>query len=402
MPNLPSQPCIVLVIAIALTGCDARLDHFETNNLQALVLQESRGVDPSNVAMDASIVTERLFGTPGQPRVLDQFSESGLLDPEQLARAAGAVSSEKDGRHLGLYREHCVVCHGLAGSGTGPASQLQNPYPRDFRHGVFKWKSTDRSARPTRDDLHELIVRGVPGTAMPSFRLLDEEDIKGLVDYVIFLSIRGEFERRLMAAAVDQLGYGEESPDSLIDSEQGRAVADSVLATVTQSWEAAPNQVTWAPEMPTLDSQQRDKSIARGKDIFHGQIANCVGCHGPSGNGAAVTLDFDDWTKEFSTKLGLTPTDRVAMRPFRDAGALRPRQIKPRSLNEGAFHGGGDPQTLFRRVSQGIAGTPMPKVDVVEEPNGKGLTESQVWDLVRYVKSIGIRDEQESRGEAVK
>ena len=43
---------------------------------------------------------------------------------------------------------------------------------------------------------------------------------------------------------------------------------------------------------------------------------------------------------------------------------------------------------LFRRISQGITGTPMPAVDVVEEADGKGLTEDQVWDLVRYIQSL--------------
>lgn len=101
-----------------------------------------------------------------------------------------------------------------------------------------------------------------------------------------------------------------------------------------------------------------------------------------------MTLDFDDWTKEYSTRIGLTPDDREAIRPFRKAGALTPRPVKPRNLQDGVFRGGGDPASLYRRISQGIAGTPMPAVEVVAEDNGKGLTEDQMWDLVRYIQSL--------------
>ncbi|MDB4654052.1 cytochrome c, partial [bacterium] len=107
-----------------------------------------------------------------------------------------------------------------------------------------------------------------------------------------------------------------------------------------------------------------------------------------AGDGSLPTLDYDDWTKEYTTRIGLTPDDREAMKPFRDAGALRPRTIAPRTLRDGVFHGGGDSASLYRRITQGIAGTPMPAVEVVSEPNGKGLTTEQIWDLVRYVQQL--------------
>ncbi len=102
----------------------------------------------------------------------------------------------------------------------------------------------------------------------------------------------------------------------------------------------------------------------------------------------AITVDYDDWSKEYSTRLGLTPTDREAMRPFRDAGALPPRQAEPRKFADGVFRGGGDPQTIYRQISQGIAGTPMPGVEIVPEATGTNLSDSQAWDLVRYIRSL--------------
>lgn len=376
-----------------LVGCDARVEQFQANDLYALTLAKSRSTPMTAASEDVAEITEQLFGTPNEPRWPEQLG--GVLNQENLLRAAGPVSSERDGTHRGLFREHCVVCHGLQGDGRGPASSFQNPYPRDFRAGVFKWKSTERSQKPTRVDLRQLLEHGIPGTAMPSFSLLAGDDIDALVDYVVYLSVRGEVERGLLAAALE-LDYGEDRPQadwrlSLDDENEGGKVVQEVLQDVVGSWQVASAD---APVWIDTQGQESAASIQRGKDIFHGQIANCVGCHGPSGNGNAVTLDYDDWTKEYSTRIGLTPTDREDMRPFRKAGAPIPRQIEPRDLQDGVFRGGGDPQTLFRRISQGIAGTPMPAVEVVKEANGKGLTEQQVWDLVRYVKSLGNEGKQ--------
>ena len=247
--------------------------------------------------------------------------------------------------------------------------------------------------KPTREDLHRLLIRGAPGTAMPTFSLLAEEDREALIDYVIYLSVRGEVERRLMAAAIDDLGYGFEDdlpePDLLLTTEgdtEGRQVVEEVLGQVVGRWQAAKSVPT--PPWESLTGDELRESIARGREIFHGPIANCVGCHGPDGNGKVATLDYDDWSKEYSSRIGLTPSDREEMRPFREAGALKPRMITPRVLTENLYQGGGDPESLYRRITNGIAGTPMPMVEVVEKPNGKGLTADQVWDLVRYVKSL--------------
>ncbi|MFK8113718.1 MAG: cytochrome c, partial [Rubripirellula sp.] len=338
-------------------------------------------------------------GTPDAPKWPAMMQEDApeLVSEERLQRAAGPVSSEKDGTHLGLYREHCVVCHGLPGNGAGPASVFQNPYPRDFRAGVFKWKSTERASKPTREDLRQVLVHGVPGTAMPSFALIGKDDVEALLDYVVYLSVRGEVERDLLAAAVE-LEYDDEQPKSswqltLDTATEGGQVVKSVMTQVAVQWRESKSALV--PAWTDFNGQELADSIDRGKDIFHGQVANCVGCHGPAGNGNAITLDYDDWTKEFSTRIGLTPTNREAMKPFREVGAPRPRQINPRNLQHGVFRGGGDPSTLFQRVSQGIAGTPMPAVEVVAEENGKGLTSQQVWDLIRYVNSLGP-DEQAS------
>ena len=133
-----------------------------------------------------------------------------------------------------------------------------------------------------------------------------------------------------------------------------------------------------------LDAQASD----RGKELFHGQVANCAGCHGVDGVGGVNIVDYDDWSKEYSTRLGITPTDRQTLEPFEALGALRPRLALPRELAGGYAHGGADAVTLYRRITQGIAGTPMPAVMLSETPSATALTPDQVWDLVHYVQSL--------------
>lgn len=437
---MPRRLLPSLLLLLVPLGCGSRdEDQFETNEVYSLTLARSRAAATEAASRDVADVLTELFGTPDDPHwpseQLADAAHRSLVDPERLAQAAGPVFSEQDGRDGGLYQKHCVTCHGLAGSGTGPTSRFQNPYPRDFRHGVFKWKSTERAAKPTRDDLQRLLARGVPGTAMPSFTLVRPADRDALIDYVIYLSVRGEVERELLAVAVDELGYDERPPEpewrlavnamNAVSTEgkteepsrdaepaPGAESVVDILRDVVGSWVDAPRLVVEVPPHPSVSPQpsasprqpdspqpfdesaeSRLASIERGREIFHGAIANCAGCHGPGGNGQIVTLDFDDWTKEFTTRIGLTPTNRDAIRPMRDAGALPPRPIHPRRLRSGVFRGGGEPETIFRRITQGIAGTPMPGVEWTAEPSGTGLTTDQIWDLVAYVLSLHESDE---------
>ena len=386
-------------------GCDAPVGSFPSNDVYSLTVAHSRNTSTSEAEKAVSDVIGELFGTPNQPNWPAEWIDADLhVSEENLARAAGPQLSEKDGTHRGLFREHCVTCHALSGSGTGPASVFQNPYPRDFRPGVYKWKSTLRSAKPTRDDLTKLLHQGVAGSGMPSFALIDPDDLDALVDYVIYLSVRGETERELMAIAIDDLGYGEDTIDEdarlqIDGTGDGTAAIAEVLSKVSFEWASADSQIVELPDVAPPDTAIESgnasdlaESVKRGQELFHGQIANCAGCHGKGGAGDLVTLDYDDWDKEYSTRLGLTPSDREAMRPFRKAGAPTPRLTKPRNLTSGVYRGGKDTATLYRRITQGIAGTPMPGIAVVSTADGTGLTSDQAMDLVHYVESLSPTD----------
>lgn len=453
---------VVALVVLAIAGCGAKPDRFEVNRVRAMSLERSRDV-PTDAAMrDVGEVIESLFGTPAEPRWPRQWlvgdEARSLISEENLERAAGGVRSDQQNVHRGLYQEHCVICHGVEGDGAGPAARFQSPYPRDFRAGIFKWKSTPRPEKPTREDLRRLLVEGAPGTAMPSFSLVARKDRETLIDYLIYLSVRGETERELLAMAVDELDYGETHPEDdlrltvrpanysgepandsgvseddteKVDGEltsEGQEVIAEVLGEVVDSWlEASPSEVPSDPiqyqetagERP--DGPRRadgltdhsggladqsggdprvdvaiEESIRRGDELFHGQVAGCALCHGPSGAGGRVLLDYDDWTKEFTTRIGITPDDQDAVKPFQRAGALPPRTIQPRHLGEAALRGGDRPESIYRRIHHGIAGTPMPGIDVRTpgDAAGIGLTSDQVWDLVHYLQHLRGQDDR--------
>ena len=71
---------------------------------------------------------------------------------------------------------------------VGPTALFLKPYPRDYRQGKFKFKSTERGAKPTDADLQRILRQGIAGTAMPSFDLLPSDQIEALVEYVKSLS----------------------------------------------------------------------------------------------------------------------------------------------------------------------------------------------------------------------
>ena len=145
-----------------------------------------------------STVLYAAFGTPDEPYLFPEAmwdaEEKTGLDLNKIRLASGPAFSTEDGKRRGLYRRHCAHCHGTTGDGAGPTAIFLNPYPRDYRQGKFKFKSTETNAKPTHADLKRTLVDGIPGTAMPSFALLPNDEVEALVEYVKYLSVRGKTE----------------------------------------------------------------------------------------------------------------------------------------------------------------------------------------------------------------
>jgi mono/diheme cytochrome c family protein len=340
---------------------------------QALTPDQQKQVETILLAM---------FGTPDDPVTLP---ETGL-DEAKLRLAAGPVRSDIVGRKNGLYREHCAHCHGITGDGLGPTAAFLNPYPRDYRPGVFKFKSTERADKPTHADLVRILHNGIPGTSMPSFALLSEAQVDALAEYVKYLSMRGETEIALMRAYFE-----------LDDDAQGKLpetrefLVGETLTAVADRWKAAADASIPVPEMPAdIDLKA---SIAKGRELFYGDKANCVKCHGPTALGDGQANDYDDWNKNIWKIEG-----KLAQRAQGDLGAperrwiaefeqvlagdaLDPRTIPPRNLRHGIYRGGRRPLDLYYRIHAGINGAPMPAAKGTISPE-------DIWHIVNYVRSL--------------
>lgn len=88
-----------------------------------------------------------------------------------------------------LFVANCAVCHGEAGKGDGPAAPFLFPKPRDLTRASYKIRTTAGGELPTDEDLFRAITNGLPGSAMPSFAHLSEQDRRKLVEYVKSLAV---------------------------------------------------------------------------------------------------------------------------------------------------------------------------------------------------------------------
>ena len=356
---LPTVCCLLFL------GCSSPPAQFKLN---------CEGRDPAKISVSqADTLTTtlgELFGTPDEPALPDGVN----LDREKLAMAAGPIGSDEAGRVWGLYRKHCAGCHGLSGDGAGPNAAALKPYPRDFRNGLFKYTSTAGGAKPARDDLARTLRRGVPGTAMPSFGRLDDAERAALLEYVRYLSIRGETELYLLDLVVDQ------------DERTVRAsdvAADATEPTYAQ-WLAAEAAVVVPPPEPPGDDWTA--SVERGKQLYGTKDAQCIKCHGPEGRGDGEQSAelFDDWNKK---KKGITPEQTQTLaRLF----TLPLQPLKARDFAEGVFQGGDRPIDFYWRIHVGIKGTPMPAAGPAGG-NAGVLKPEEIWDVVHYVQSLGPR-----------
>jgi len=410
--DLRNLKLLCCLAAVAVVGCDqVGPPAFRLNMVEAV----SNETAPE-YQQEISNVLAAMFGTPDKPYALP---ETGL-DLGRLRLAAGAAWSDGAGSSHGLYRRHCVHCHGITGDGRGPTARFLNPYPRDYRPAVYKFKSTYVSSKPTDEDLHRVLVNGVPGTAMPSFSLLPGSEVEALIEYVKYLSMRGQMETELILYVYNDLGEEEAEDengepifdpngeplmrriplDAENDAEQLEVVLE-ILVEIVDGWNGA-NQQIIVPEEEQIPGDDRSPqevaaSVVKGRELFYGTRANCVKCHGPTGLGDGQQDDQDNWNK--AHKKFLEPFDREtlagetnsaitpAMREVADT--LYPvRNSIPRNLRKGVYRGGRRRIDVFWKIYAGIAGTPMPGLGPASAGATGTLTEQEMWNIVDYVLSL--------------
>jgi mono/diheme cytochrome c family protein len=237
-----------------------------------------------------------------------------------------------------VYNRYCRQCHGVTGDGNGPAAAYMLPKPRDYRPGVFKFTSTVYGAKPLREDLVRTVKRGIAGTSMPSFRLLPQDELEAVVDYVLALTRRGELESLLADAA---------EFDEQVDPKTIPGLIDGLVT----KWSAARGQVVFPlSPMPVFTAQH----VALGKEGF--LTKGCSKCHGDDGRGQTKeNIGVDYWGN---------PT-------------------KAADLTSGMLRGGTEALDIYRHIASGINGTPMPSFSGALEKEPETM-----WMLTAYVLDL--------------
>lgn len=249
-----------------------------------------------------------------------------VLFLKQQPAPTAAAAHPPDG--VAVYLQNCAGCHGERGDGRGATSLSLAIPARRFGEDKFRLATTANGV-PSDADLTGLIRHGIPGTAMPAFPHLRDDEVAAAIDRVRDLTRRGIYERLRRKAEAD---------------------GDADLAELSQAADrmAAPGSPV---EVPPRFAAATPESLAHGRQVF---VATCASCHGPEGRGDGPQV------KDLKNDDG-SPT-------------------RPRDLTAGVFKGGRTPERVYARIMLGMPGTPMPA--------SGNLPPQDVKDLVDYVLSL--------------
>ena len=303
-------------------------------------------LDPVTVATplrdELNAFLRKTFGAPARPTIEGDAETIAIVTELELTADRLSQGSK-------LFRKHCQECHGPTGNGRGTTAPWITPHPRDFRQGVFKFVSTNGTAarKPSREDLFRTITNGIPTTQMPSFKLRSEEERQRLIDYVMFLSIRGKTEFEVLKAL---LVNGEVGLNESVSAD-----AAAIVTAELRGWQKARTDII-PINLPEYGDQEREESIRSGQHLFvDPKGGGCVTCH--VNYGREGKLQYDVW------------------------GTL----VKPGDLTDTRRKGGSEPEQFYRRIHGGIGPSNMPAVT--------GLTEKQAWDIVNFVRALPYPDQ---------
>lgn len=227
-------------------------------------------------------------------------------------------------------------------------------------------------------------------------------------------SRRASKERIAALAKMDQedepLSVSEkEELETAEQFEEDWSYAEEYATDIGDSWLEAEDKVVEVPDPPSdlplaesyadvLKFRQGDQasafeaSVKRGQAVFISKEASCSKCHGEKGLGNGQTTDYDDWTKDWTQRVGIElPKEQDLLVPLLARGALPPLNAMPRNFAEGIFRGGSASTDLYRRITQGIDGSPMPAATFVE---GK-YEEEDIWHLINFIRSLQTEESVE-------
>ena len=264
-----------------------------------------------------------LPGDQSLVREMNSVTALSELSPSSLSPHMDPVT---DSIGNALYQTNCANCHGINGDGFGRAASNLFPPPRRFRDEPMRMISSKNGVASDADIAHS-IRRGLSGTSMPAFKQFSDSELTSLVGVLREFMVSGLLARFKNAFPSD------EGTDSLAESQ----------------WVMARSQASEPIAIPDLSNMAG--LAVRGRIIV--REAGCVGCHEVSGE-----------------------ANRVKNRLFDSLG----RPVHPPNLGLDAFHGGDEPEAIYKRITLGIPGTPHPALAAVHE--------GDIESLVAYIISL--------------
>ena len=258
------------------------------------------------------------------PLALAACSPDGW-SPDELTHGSAADQRQLE-RGRALYATYCAGCHGEKGDGAGPAARFLSPKPRDLRKGRIKFAAVPAGMPPRDEDLIRILDHGLPGSAMPSFALLAEDEQRAIVAYV---------------------------------------------RTFSDAWKKPPG----APVAIGADPWRKKpaQAIALGEELYHG-MAGCSGCHAAYAPRAKIKAHLAAAGLPFE---GLRPDLYRPIPKDSEWGApITPPDFLVDRLRAGAAH-----DDLVRTIGAGVGGTAMPSW-------ASALKNDQLWALAYYVESL--------------
>ncbi|MFN0204969.1 MAG: c-type cytochrome [Planctomycetota bacterium] len=367
-----------------------------------------------------------VFFDPDEQKELNYFE---LLPPEPEVQFDSVVITKdaaaiERGKKLFMEKGECWKCHGEHGLGDGPSAPTlvaEEGFPiraANLRRGPVYLKSV-----ATARDVYRVLKLGISGTPMPSYSAsLDDNALKDIAAYTETLwdyeprhpinsvqygtvqltaaQSKVEFGERIFlancAGCHGKVGRGDgiaagllqtqpaslaigifkfkSTPDGYFptDADLKRTLRNGVPGTAMPAWslhteseldalvgylkvlsgDRAREGAILTTPVPPFDRIDKPESIANGKQLF---AANCTMCHGQDARGDG----------EFA----------------KIVADLRGEKQRPRDLREEMLKYGMDARSIFRVVSYGFEGTPMPGFS-------NAISEQDRWDIVSFVRSL--------------
>ncbi len=255
--------------------------------------------------------------------------------PPSIPVPDGLREAEAMKRGQVVYLAQCTPCHGIQGDGAGFLAAGFDVKPRDFRKGIYKFRSTQSGDFPTIGDVERIVGIGVPSTTMPAWRqFLTPEQIHDVSRYLVVFSSR--FAEAWAANKAPAALPVSQQPADLPSLAQRGAVIWKKLqcgkchgdtgrgdgpsaATLTDDW-GQPIQAT------NLTYKWTFKNGQEPADIYRTMVGGLNGTPMPS-YGPAIESEADRWAI-VAHVLSLSPAERPVLH-LADFAKQRASRIGP-------------------------------------------------------------------------